>query len=153
VTTAPRRTVVFGVGYQGGDLYDGQRRAPSATIGFNLGRFTSKTTYQLFILSYPDRTNIDPKYTAQNFVGHRLSTSATYAYTPLARTSLLVEANTVAARAVAQLATSVQFGALSTLSLALRATSGSTVDTAAQDWYDNPDFTAIMSLAIGITPF
>ncbi len=143
VTTAPRRPVVFGVGYTGGDLYDGKRDSPSATLGLNLGRFAAKATYQLFILSYNN----------EQFDGHELDASASFAYTPRAKTTLLVGMNTIAERANAQLVTSWQFGLLSTLSLALRGTSGSTIDIAATDWTDNPDFSAILSLAIGISPF
>jgi hypothetical protein len=142
VTTAPRRLVVFGLGYTGGDLYDGTRSAPQATLGLNLGRFAAKATYQLFILDYGD----------QHFDGHEFDGSASFAYTPRAKTTLLVGLNTVAARANAQLVTSWQFGLFSTLTLALRGTSGSTIDTVAQDWSDNPDFSAILSLAIGISP-
>jgi hypothetical protein len=143
VTTAPRRLVVFGVGYTGGDLYDGKRDSPSVSLGLNLGRFAAKATYQLFILSYNN----------EQFNGHELDASASFAYTPKAKTSLLVGMNTIAERANAQLVTSIQFGLLSTLSFALRGTSGSTIDVLASDWTDNPDFSAILSLAIGVSPF
>jgi Carbohydrate family 9 binding domain-like/Domain of unknown function (DUF5916) len=142
-SSAPRRTIVWGVGYVGGDLFDGQRRAPSATFGLNLGRLSTRAKYQVFILSYgPER-----------FTGHQLDASATYSYSPLAKTTLLVGTNTVSARAVAQLVTAVQFWTASTVSLALRGVSGSTIDTPAQDWYDRPDFSAIVSMAVGVTPF
>lgn len=143
VTTAPRRLVVFGLGYTGGDLYDGTRSSPSVTMGLNLGRFTTKATYQLFILNYGD----------QHFDGHEVDGSASFAYTARAKTSFLVGLNTIAARANAQLVTTYQFGLFSTLSLALRGRSGSTIDTVALDWSDNPDFSAILSLAIGVSPF
>ena len=143
ILSPTRRTVYWGIGYLGGDLYDGQRRAPSATFGLNLGRFASKVKYQMFILSYND----------EHFTGHELSANMSYSYTPLAKTTLLVEANTVAARATAQLVTSIQFWTASTLSLALRENSGGTIDTAANDWSDNPNFSAILSLALGVTPF
>lgn len=143
VLSPARRTIVWGIGYLGGDLYDGQRRAPSATFGVNLGRFSSRMKYQMFILSYGD----------EHFTGHALSANASYSYSPRAKTTLLVEANTVAARGVAQLATSVQFWTASTLTLALRGTSGGTIDVAARDWSDNPDFSAVLSFALGVTPF
>ncbi len=142
-TTVPRQPVVFGVGYVGGDLYAGQRRAPAVNIGLNLGRFTAKANYQLFILSYGN----------DHFLGHEIDASASFAYTPLAKTTFVVDGNTVSARATAQLATTVQFGLLSTITLVLRATSGSTLTAMAPDWYDSPDYSAILSLAIGISPF
>jgi hypothetical protein len=143
VLSPPRSMIVWGVGYQGGDLFDGQRRAPSVTFGLNLGRFSTRAKYQLFYLTYND----------ERFLGHELDASASYAYTPLAKTTLLVAANTVSARATAQLVTSVQFLTATTLTVALRGTSGSTIDTPAPDWSDNPDFSAIVSLAVGMTPF
>jgi hypothetical protein len=134
---------VWGLGYGGGDLFDGLRRVPSATFGLNLGRFATRLKYQLFLLQYgPER-----------FPGHEIDASASYAYSPRAKTVLLVDANTVAARGTAQLVTSIQFWTASTISLAFRATSGSTLDTVAQDWSDNPDFAAILSFALGVTPF
>jgi hypothetical protein len=141
--SAPRGRVVWGLGYTGGDLFDGHRRSPSATFGLNLGRFTTRMKYQLFLLKYGD----------EEFPGHELDANMSYAYTPRARTTLIVDANTVAARATAQLVTSIQFWTASTISLALRGTSGSTIDTLAQDIWDNPNFSAILSFALGVTPF
>jgi hypothetical protein len=141
--SAPRQTVFWGLGYGGGDLFDGQRRSPSATFGLNLGRFSTRVKYQLFLLSYgPER-----------FPGHEVDANASYSYSPRAKTTLIVDANTVAARATAQLVTSIQFWTASTIALSLRETSGSTIDTVAQDWFDNPDFSAIVTFALGVTPF
>ena len=82
-----------------------------------------------------------------------MSVTASYAYTPLARTALVLEADTVAARATAQMTTTVQFGKLSALTLSVRGTSGSTIDVAAQSAFDNPGLSAILSLAFGVSPF
>ena len=112
-------------------------------MSLNLGRFTSKVNYQLFMLTYE----------GISIVGHELDVSASYAYSPLARTTLLLDANTIAARATAQLTTSIRFGTLSTLILSLRETSGSSINATVQDWWDTPSFSAILSLAIGVSPF
>jgi hypothetical protein len=139
----PRARVVWGLGYTGGDLFDGLRRAPSATFGLNLGRFSTRAKYTLFLL----------RYGPEEFAGHEIDANASYAYSPRAKTTLIVDANTVAARATAQLVTAIQFWTASTISLAVRATSGSTIDIAALDWSDNPNVSAILSFALGVTPF
>ncbi len=145
LTSPPDRTFVFGLHYNGGDLYEGTRNAPGGMVGINLGRITARLNYFLYILKFPDQM--------QSFYGHDVSLNASFAYTPLARTSLVMEADTVSERAVAQVTTTVQFGRLSSFTLALRGSSGSTIDTIATDAFDKPNFSAILSVALGSSPF
>ncbi len=142
VKTAPRRPVVFGVGYLTGDLFGGQRQSPSVTLGLNLGRFSSKTLYQLFLV----------RYGSQEFIGHQVSGTAGYSYTPLARTTLVVQANTLIDRAVVQLVTSYTFGLLSTLSLVLVRTTGTT-EVPVEEWVRQSNLSAILSFTYGLSPF
>jgi hypothetical protein len=92
-------------------------------------------------------------YDGDRFIGHELDASLTVAYSPRAKTSILIDANSVAARAVAQMVTSFELWTATRLTLTLRATSGSTVDVLAQDIWDTPNFTAILSLNVGVSPF
>ncbi|MGH7285970.1 MAG: DUF5916 domain-containing protein [Polyangiaceae bacterium] len=141
--TAPRAPVVFGAGYLAGDLFDGQRQAPFVNFGLNLGRFAETSNYQLFII----------RYNNQSFVGHQVGVSAAYNYTPLAKTTLNVQANTLIERAVAQLVTSYTFGQLSTVSLVISKSTGS-VDVPTTQWASpQAPLTAILSFAYGISPF
>jgi hypothetical protein len=142
-TTAPRRTVVGGLGYLGGDLFAGRRRAPSASLGLNLGRFTTTVLYRLFLVNYG----------TDSIEGHQISARAGYSYTPLAKSTLVVETNTFASRGLAQFITSYTFGELSTIALVVRGTSGSTLQERAADWNDRPNVSAVLSFAYGITPF
>ena len=144
VTSPPNHTVIFGVHYSGGDLFDGTRRAPGVVLGVNLGRFLARASYTLYILKFEDQN--------QDFLGSDVSLTASYAYSPLARTSLVLEADSVAARGTAQLTTTIQFGRLSALTIAIRGQSGSTIDTPAMNTFDNPGLSAIVSLALGVSP-
>jgi hypothetical protein len=145
VTSPPNRTFVFAIHYNGGDLYDGTRNSPGVMMGLNLGRLTARASYYLYILKFTDQN--------ESFYGHDAAITASYAFTPLAKTTLVLEADTVAARGTAQLVTTYQFGSLSALTLSVRGQSGSTLDTEAQNAFDNPNLTAILSLAIGASPF
>jgi hypothetical protein len=49
--------------------------------------------------------------------------------------------------------TAYTFGELSTIALVVRGVSGSSLEVAARDWYDNPNLSAVLSFAYGITPF
>ena len=141
---SPQRSVfVWGLGFSGGDLFDGKSYSPSLTLGLNLGRFAARAKYTMFLLSYD----------GDRFTGHELDASLTFAYSPRAKTSILIDANSVAARAVAQMVTSVELWTATRLTLTLRGTSGSTVDVLAQDIWDTPNFTAILSLNVGVSPF
>ncbi len=142
-TTAPRRPVVARVGYLTGDLFAGTRRAPSLTIGLNLGRFTSSVLYRLFLVRYGE----------SSLTEHQVSATAGYAFTPLAKSTLVIETNTLQGTALAQFITSYTFGALSTVALVVRGTSGSTVQEVARDWYDRPNISGILSFALGLSPF
>jgi len=143
-TSPPNRMLVFGVHYTGGDLFEGTRRAPGASIGLNLGRFLARASYQLYLMKFEDQN--------QSFYGHDVNLSASYAYTPLARSALVLEADTVAARGTAQFTTTYQFGLLSALTLSVRGQSGSTIDMAAPGTFDHPSLTAVVSFAYGVSP-
>ena len=142
LTCPPNRTFVYGIHYSGGDLYSGTRRAPGGMVGLNLGRLTTRLNYIFYLLKFP----------GQDFYGHDFSLSASFAYSPLARSTLVLEADTVASRGTALLTTSYQFGALSALTLTIRGTSGSTIAMEVTDTFANPGLTAILSLAIGVSP-
>ncbi len=145
----PGRTFVFGITYTGGDLFDGSRNAPGATIGLNLGRLTTRASYTLYLLKFADQN--------LSFTGHDASLTASFSYSPLARTAVVREMDTVAARASALVATTIQFGTLSALTLALRGSSGTTFETAAMgmmlDTFDAGALSAILSLQLGASPF
>ena len=141
----PGRTFVFGLNYLGGDLFEGSRHAPGAMIGLNLGRFTARAIYSLYILKFADL--------GQSFLGHDASVSASYAYSPRARTSIVLQLDTVAARASALATTSIQFGTLSAITLSVRGASGSTFNTPAMNTFDNGTLSAILSIQIGASPF
>jgi hypothetical protein len=149
-TSPPNRELVFGIHYTGGDLFEGTRRAPGASIGLNFGRFLARASYQLYLMKFQDQN--------QNFYGHDVNLSASYAFTPLARSALVLEADTVAARGTAQFTTTYQFGLLSALTLAVRGQSGATIETAADttgplvNTFDQPQLTAVLSFAYGISP-
>jgi Domain of unknown function (DUF5916) len=143
----PNRDVVFGVSYLGGDLFDGTRRAPGAMFGLNLGRFTARFNYTFYLLKFEDQT---PPVT---FYGHDIAITASYAYTPLARTAVVLELDTVASRATALVTTSYQFGTLSALTVSVRGSSGSTYNTPETDTFAAADLSAIVSLQLGVSPF
>src|SRR5262249_38830228 len=84
LTSPPNGTFVFGVRYFGGDLFDGTRNAPGGMIGVNLGRFTARATYMFYVLKFPNEM--------VNFYGHDVVLTASYAYSPLARTAVVLEA-------------------------------------------------------------
>jgi hypothetical protein len=116
-TTAPRRRVVAGIGYLGGDLFAGKRRSPSANLALNLGRVTSSVLYRLFVVDY----------NGSRATGHQISAQAAYAYTPLARSTLMIETNTFSSRGLIQFVTAYTFGELSTIALVVRGVSGSSL--------------------------
>jgi hypothetical protein len=145
LTSPPNRDFVYGIHYQGGQLFEGTRRAPGVMLGVNLGRLAARVSYVLYILKFEDL--------GQDFLGHDVSVTASYAFTPLARSALVLEADTVAARATAQLTTTYQFGALSALTLSVRGSGGSTIDVPATSAFDNLGLSAILSLAYGVSPF
>jgi hypothetical protein len=146
LTSPPDRAFVFGLHYIGGDLFDGTRRAPGGMVGVNLGRLAARLSYTLYELKFEDQMP------AVSFYGHDAAFTASYAYTPLARTTVVVEADTVAARASALAATTIQFGTLSAVTLSVRGTSGSTFDKPAMHTFDNKNVTAILSLQLGASP-
>ena len=148
VTGPPGRTFVYGIHYNGGDLYNGTRRAPGGMIGLNLGRFTTRLNYTLYILDFPASPGID----AQNFYGHDISLSSTVSYSSLARSTLVLEADTVAGRGTALLTTTLQFGALSALTLSIRGSSGATIAQPMLDTFDSGNLTTILSLTLGASP-
>lgn len=141
----PSRMAVFGLHYLGGDLFHGARNAPGAMAGLNLGRLTARAKYYLFILRFPDQPD--------TIYAHDFSLSASYAYSPLARTAVVLTANTIAARASALVTTALQFGKLSAVTLSVRGASGSTFEDPATNTFDNAAFTAVLSLQLGMTPF
>ena len=142
-STAPRRPVVVGVNYTGGDLYGGTQRAPAASLGLNLGRFSMSALYRLFLIEYG----------LTSLTGHQLSASASYGFSPLAKQTFVIETNTISARGLVQSVTSYIFGQLSEIDLVLRATSGSTPTVTAADWSDTPNLSAILTFALGVSPF
>jgi len=147
LNSPPNRPFVFAVRYLGGDLFGGTRNAPGGTIGVNLGRFSARASYMLYILKF------DSLATPVHLYGHDVAFTAGYSYSPLARTTLVLEADTVAARATALVTTTVQFGKLSALTLSVRGASGSTFDTPAMNTFDNGNVSAILSLQLGASPF
>ncbi len=140
----PNRTFVFGVRYLGGDLFDGTRNAPGGMIGVNLGRFTARASYMFYVLKFPNEM--------VNFYGHDVAITASYAYSPLARTAVVLEADTVAARASALVTTTYQFGTLSAATLSIRGASGSTFGMPAMNTFDAGNVSAILSLQLGASP-
>ncbi|XXT17142.1 DUF5916 domain-containing protein [Sorangium sp. So ce429] len=143
--TPPRRVVEAHLGYTEGDLFGGYQRALNARLKVNRGRFSGSATYELTGLRYGGR----------RLVGHRISTSNTFTYTPLARTTLIVEANTLTLRSIAQLVSSYTFGELSTASLTFSGGTGQTTLNLGDGarWYDNASFSAVASFAYGFSPF
>jgi hypothetical protein len=142
----PNRDFVFGLNYLGGDLFDGTRRAPGAMLGLNLGRFSARFNYTFYLLKFEDQTP------AITFYGHDVALTASYAYTPLARTSVVLELDTVASRASALVTTSYQFGTLSALTFSVRGSSGSTYNTPETDTFAAGDLSAIVSFQLGLSP-
>jgi hypothetical protein len=143
VSTAPRRPVVASLGYQAGDLFGGRQRSPYGGLELNLGHFTSNAMYHLFVIQYE----------GQLFVGHQVDTVLSYSYTPLARTTLIVNANTLIDRAVAQFVTSYRFGLLSTVALVIAKSTGVTPVPASQWLTAQAPFSAVLSFAFGLSPF
>lgn len=143
-STPPRRTLEASVQYTEGDLFGGYRRSPAASLTLNLDRLAANVQYQVYFVRYVDA----------RLTGHQLSARATYSYTPLARTTLAVEANTLTLRSIVQLVTSWQFGALSTVAFVIGESTGITPDhPEVARWYDRPDWRATLSFAYGVTPF
>lgn len=145
IDTPPRRTTEGHLGYSEGDLFGGYQRAVNGRIKLNLGRFAGSFFYEWTSLRHGER----------RLVGHRLSARSTFTYTPLARTTLIVEANTLILRSLAQLVTSITFGSLSTVSLTLSEGTGqerSNLGDAAR-WYDHANFNAVLAFNYGFTPF
>jgi Domain of unknown function (DUF5916) len=142
----PNRDFVFGLNYLGGDLFDGTRRAPGAMLGVNLGRFTARFNYTFYLLKFADQT---PQVT---FYGHDIALTASFAYTPLARTAVVLELDTVASRASALVTTSYQFGTLSALTFSVRGSSGSTYNTPETDTFAAGDLSAILAFQLGLSP-
>ena len=145
VSTPNTRRIVLGAHYQFGDLFDGKLQAPGATVGVNLGRFTASATYFLFLLKFSDQM--------LDLTEHSVSFSASYAYSPLARTTALLTYDTLAARSSALLTTSYQFGHLSAITLSVRGNGGSTFTKPAMDALDNGVLTGILSLQFGVSPY
>lgn len=145
LTTPANGRFVFGVHYLGGTLFDGTRNAPGATLGLNLGRLTASATYYLYRLQFPDQM--------LRFYAHDVSFAASYAYSPLARTTAVVTYDTLSARSSALATTSLQFGKLSAITLSVRGAGGSTFNTPAMHPFDNGTLTAILSLQLGASPF
>jgi hypothetical protein len=140
----PRRTLEAQISYTEGDLFAGYRRNPSLQLTANAGHFTGTAQYQIYLLRYDD----------QKLTGHQLDLRATYAYTPLARTTLIVAWNTLTLRSAAQIVSSYLFGSLSSVALVAGATSGQTpVNLDVMTWYGRPDFQITANLALGVTPF
>jgi hypothetical protein len=146
LSSPPNRMLVFGVHYLGGDLFDGTRNAPGATLGVNLGRLTARASYYLYILKFRDQL--------LSFFAHDFSFTASYSYTPLARTTAVLNYDTVAMRSSALISTTYQFGKLSALTLSVRGAGGSTFDKVAiNSAYENGTLTAVLSLQLGFSPF
>ena len=145
IDTPPRRVVEGHLGYAEGDFFGGYRRSPNARVGVNLGPFSGSLLYEVTSLRYAGRI----------LTGHRISARNTFTYTPLARSALIVEANTLTLRSVAQLVTSYTFGALSTIALVVSEGTGQTVLNLgdAANWYDHAAFSAVLSFAYGFSPF
>ncbi len=143
-STPARRTVEGQISYSEGDLFGGYKRVPSVKVGLNLGRYTGTALYELSLLHFG----------AQDLTTHRLSLRSTYSYTPLARSTLVIEASTFNLRSIVQLVNSYTFGTLSTVAFVVSGTTGVTLDTTTdRSWYGNPNLTAVLSFAYGMTPF
>jgi hypothetical protein len=143
-SSPPRRTVEATLSYTEGDLFAGYRRNPSLMLTLNRGHFTGSAQYQLYFL----------RYDATTLTGHQLSVRSTYAYTPLARSTAILEWNTLTLRGAAQLVTAYQFGALSSIALVVGGTSGATPAMPdATRWSDRPDLQVVANIALGATPF
>jgi hypothetical protein len=143
VSTAVRLPVVGSISYKSGDLFAGQQRQATGEIDLNLGRLATASSYTFYTITYD----------AQELIGHSVAAKATYNYTPLARTMLIVQANTLIDRAVAQLVTTYTFGLLSTLSLIISKSTGA-VPLRADRWFGSEaPFTALASFAFGMSPF
>jgi hypothetical protein len=143
--TPPRRTLQGHLGYTEGDLFAGYQRSVNGRLALNLGHLYSALLYELTSLHHGTST----------LWGHRVSARSTVTYSPAARTTLIIEANTLTLRSVAQLVSSYTFGELSTLSLALSHATGQAAPNAGAEarWYDHPSFSAVTSFAYGFSPF
>lgn len=124
--------------YREGQLFSAYQRTPSATFGLNLGRFAQSTTYSYYVV----RSDSGVHATA-----HQVRVSAQVAYAPLARSVLVVEANTYNPYAAAQLTNSYQFGDLSTISLVFSQRAPSV-----GAWFSDPDRRVLLSFVYGFSP-
>jgi hypothetical protein len=143
LASPPRHVVEGALKYVDGDLFGGHQRIPEAKLGLNFGRFTGSVLYQLVMIHYD----------AVDLTAHRVSARSTVTYTPLARTTLAVEATTFSQRATAQLVNAYSFGTLSTLALAITETGGADPTMPGSDAFSNGSFTAVLSFFYGMTPF
>jgi hypothetical protein len=141
--SAARLPVVVTLDYQGGDLYAGQVQSPAVTLELNLGRFSTSSQYQFY----------DIRYNGQELSGHQVSSVTSFSYSSLAKTTLVVQANTLINRAVAQLVNSYWFGLLSRVSLVVsKSTGGNTVGP--DLWLGSgAPFSAELSFSYGLSPF
>ena len=110
---------------------------PAATV-------SARATYTLYLLKFADL--------GASYTGHDASLTASYAYSPLARTAVVLQLDTVAARASALATTTIQFGTLSAITFSVRGSSGSTFNTPAMNTFDGGTLSAIVSLQLGASP-
>ena len=115
VTGPPNRTFVYGIHYNGGDLYGGTRRAPGGMVDSTSAGSRRASTTRSTSSIFRRRRN-----RRRELYGHDLSVSSTFSYSALARTTLVLEGDTVAGRGTALLTTTLQFGQLSALTLSIR---------------------------------
>jgi hypothetical protein len=139
IKSPPRRIVDLELGYLEGDLFGGYEHVPSVSVGFHYGRFNTATLYRLYDIALPTGNT--------TIVGHQLSSSSAFAYTPLANSTLIVEANTLDTRATVQLVNSWSFGLLSTVSL-IAAQTAATADL----FFRKPQQSVLLSFACGLSP-
>ena len=137
--TPPRRPVQVILHYREGQVFDAYQRNPYATVAVNLGRFASSVQYAFYAVK---------SATGVRASAHELSFSAQIAYAPLARSVLVIEANTYNPYAAAQLTNSYQFGQLSAISIVL-----SQRAPRVESWFDSPDRRVLLSFVYGLSPF
>jgi Domain of unknown function (DUF5916) len=136
-SSPPGRMVVASAGYTEGQLFYGYQRTPQAQLGLNIGRYAGSTLYKLFLLNMA----------ADHLVGHQVSSRMAYSYTPLARSTLAVEMNTLDPRATVQLVNTFTFGELSTIALIFQRSA-----PAVDFWLSHTALTsAILSFGYGIS--
>jgi hypothetical protein len=139
ISTPPRRSVEGALQYEEGGLFGGYQRAPGATLAVNLGRFSQSTNYMYFIARGAG---------GEKAKAHLLKVAAQIAYGPLARSVLVVEANSYNPYAAVQLTNSIQFGMLSSVSLVLSQRAGSV-----ERWFDAPEQRIVLTFMYGLSPF